>query len=140
MPRSYKSACPGCGAVRGIVVHCRACKKGTGLLGGDGTAWMLRQAAMMRAQDAAIAAPRPTPDETDLEAASDAYKRRRAARHPWLTIPEAAHELALSENRISQLISSGRFGIKPDTGRRRLVASTDVYSYKSQPQKRRAAA
>lgn len=69
----------------------------------------------------------------------DLYAAHKAARRPWLTIPEAAHELDLSESRISQLISGGAFALKPNVSSRR-VSAVDVYAYKPQPRKKRAAA
>lgn len=68
----------------------------------------------------------------------DLYAARRAARHPWLTIPEAAHELNLSESRVSQLAAAGAFALKPNVSSRR-IAAVDVYDYKPRNLKQKAA-
>lgn len=130
------TACPGCGKVRqtrnGKICYCADCIRGTGALPGGSTAWMLAEAAKQRAAEAAIT-------EAQLEAATEAYKRVRAVRHPWLTIGEAAAELGVQEPRISTLIAEGVLRTKPGVKSRR-VAAADVYAYKPRNIKRRNAA
>lgn len=67
--------------------------------------------------------------ERRLQQDRDLYAAHRAARHPWLTIAQAAHELGLAESRISQLITEGKLTPKPNSPSRR-VAAVDVYAYK----------
>ena len=138
------TACPGCGKVRqtrnGKICYCAECIRGTGALPGGSIQWMLQEAGRMRAGGEAPPPP-DKPSEEEVQAATEAYKLQRAARHPWLTRFEAAAELGLSDGRVSQLISDGTLTPKPGVaGRCRWVSALDVYNYQPRPTKKRNAA
>lgn len=76
--------------------------------------------------------------EDRLQFDRDVYAAQRAARHPWLTIAEAAHEIGVAQTRISQLISDGVLALKPNVNSRR-VAAVDVYAYKPRNLRKKAA-
>ncbi|WMI32984.1 hypothetical protein SEA_PEGGYLEG03_43 [Arthrobacter phage PeggyLeg03] len=66
------------------------------------------------------------------------YTQFRVARKPWLTLPEAAKELDVSQGRISQLLSQGTFRHRKSPTRAgcKEVSAADVYAYTPTPSKK----
>lgn len=66
------------------------------------------------------------------------YIEVRVARKPWLTLPEAAEALDLSQGRISQLLSQGTFRHRKSPTRAgcKEVSAADVYAYTPTPEKK----
>jgi hypothetical protein len=66
------------------------------------------------------------------------YTEAKAARKPWLSIPEAAAELDVSQGRISQLLVKGVLAhtIIPNRRQRKFVSAADVYAYTPTPSKK----
>lgn len=120
--------CPGCGALRKTRspdAYCHTCRK-AGHRQDRGLPhihWMLAEAARIR----------------EAGMPTDRYPEIRAARHPWLTIAEAAHELDVTEGRVYQLIGDGTFTtrIDPRTRKRNQVRAADVFAYFPQLRKKR---
>lgn len=86
--------------------------------------WCLTEARRLRAQDAA--------------ADSRRYAIAKAARKPWLSLPEAARELDVSQGRISQLLNKGVFAHRKSPTRPgcKEVLAADVYAYTPRPEKK----
>lgn len=114
--------CPECGTVRQAKSSdqlCGACSGGKRMrLTADEIAWAVAHAQQARAVS---------------------YAQTRAAKHPWLSLPEAAFELGISESRVSQLISKGTFAARkhPEGGKCKQVKASDVYAYVTCPTKKR---
>jgi hypothetical protein len=65
-----------------------------------------------------------------LEALSN-YKFIRAFRHPWIDVKEAAFELDVTQQRISQLVTAGAIASRNDPRQpgKLQLRSADVYGY-----------
>ncbi len=74
----------------------------------------------------------------DAEKEIRRYTEARVARKPWLTLPEAARELDVSQGRISQLIVKGALTHRKSPTRPgcKEVLAADVYAYTPSPEKK----
>ena len=68
----------------------------------------------------------------------DNYKFLRASKHPWMDVKEAAFELDVTQQRISQLVTAGAIASRNDPRQpgKLQLRTADVLAYKPNRKKR----